>query len=158
MDAIAWEPYVPGVKPPTAEIVAGLERSKGVKLPEDYKAALVRHAGEAPVKSAIAVGQSSKTAFGPLLFTPAETNHPERPYSIEAGLEALADNGWQPAGRVRYWPFANNTASGYFCLDLAASGSSQPVVFIDLQYGPNEPGGVLPVAPSFTATLDKLED
>lgn len=150
---IEWESYV-SVPPETSpDAIAALEASLGVRLPEDYKQILARHAGETTMPDTMPVGQNSSTPFGPLLHTAADAGK-AMAYSIAVARERLRE--WGGAAAEGLVPVASNTATGYFCFDYRTAPDSPPLVFVDMNYQPDEAGAILPVAPSFSAALDRL--
>jgi hypothetical protein len=152
-----WEPYVVDAPKGTPSAFAALEKRLGITLPEDLKIAFRDHPGDAPLQSGIKLGKVAATVFGPLLFVGGTPDHRAYSYSVEFGIEALKE--WSQISddaSLKLLPFGTNTASGYFCLDYRSNPSQPHVVFIDMEYAPDERGGVTPLAASFTDMTTKL--
>lgn len=150
---IDWESYV-SVPPETSpDAISALEGDLGVTLPDDYKQILARHAGEVTTPDTMPVGERSKTPFGPLLHLAPDAGK-AMAYSIAVARERLREWGGAAAGGLV--PVASNSATGYFCFDYRTTQDDPPLVFIDMTYAPDEKGAILPVAPGFSAALDRL--
>lgn len=155
----SWEHYLELPGKGDAQAVSALEGGLGISLPEDVRQAIIDHAGDAVEPSAIRVGQGSTTTFGAILYAGGRKDHQHYTYSIEWALEALAE--WSRTsrpGELGLFPFATNTASGYFCLDHRLTATNPPVVLVDFNYDLNEAPAILPVAPDFPTLLDNLHD
>lgn len=153
---IDWSPYLEVASQTSTEAIAELEQTLGVPLPEDYKQTLTRHAGEVTTPATMPVGENSGTPFGPLLHIVPDADPIDMAYSLKTARDRLGEwGGSLAAGLV---PVASNTASGYFCLDYRTTRTNPPLVFIDMTYPPDEKGAILPVAPSFSAALDRLTE
>jgi hypothetical protein len=152
-----WEPYVVDAPKGTPSVFAALEKRLGISLPDDLKLAFQDHPGDAPVQSGIRLGKVAATVFGPLLFVGGTPDHKDYTYSVEFGVEALKE--WAQISddaALKLMPFGTNTASGYFCLDYRSNQTQPHVVFIDMEYAPDEPVGVTTLATSFTEMLGRL--
>lgn len=94
-----------------------------------------------------------------MLHAGGRTDHKRFTYSIEWVLGSLAEwSGTHAPGALRLFPFASNTATGYFCLDYRQSAANPPIVFVDFNYDFDEPSAVLPVAPDLVTLLADLHD
>jgi cell wall assembly regulator SMI1 len=155
MDAI-WEHYLENVPEIRADDLRAVEQSSGIVLPSAVKALLMEHAGEIPMKGSIAISdQGHRTVFGPVLVSTQNTEFRSLTYTVTFAIDALNTWGNAVASR-KLVPFASNTASGWFCVDLSPSGAAR-IVFIDTTYDPDEPGAISFVAKDVSDMLEKLE-
>ncbi|WP_161792379.1 SMI1/KNR4 family protein [Croceibacterium mercuriale] len=156
--AVSWEPYieVPGKGDPAP--IAALEERVGVTLPDAVRQVLLDHPGDATIPDSIKVGSRSVTAFGPILFAGGQKGDKRYTYSVEFVLDSLVEwSGKASSAELALFPFATNTASGYFCLDYRTTTASPPIVFVDLDYDGDESSAVLPVASDWQELTGKLE-
>jgi hypothetical protein len=151
--SITWQPYLSCVTPPTAAQITATEARIGCNFPADIIPFFLQYAGQAPDPETVTFGHRT-TPVGPLVLFVDDPADPNFTYSLAQALSVLGDAGFNPTSPLRFLPFADNTAHGLFCFDLAES--ALPIVFVDLDYAPDDPGGIHPVAPSFTAFLAKL--
>lgn len=153
--AVHWEPYidVPG-KGDTAP-VATLQQRMDVSLPEDIRQVLLDHAGDTAVPDTVPVGTRSSATFGPILYAGGQKDDEAYTYSVEYVLASLAE--WSGRKDLRLFPFATDTASGYFCLDYRNGSSRPPIVFVDFNYDLDESSAILPVASDWQDLTGKLE-
>jgi hypothetical protein len=156
---IVWEAYVEVPGRGDAAAVFVLEQRLGVTLPDPVRAVLRDHPGDAVEPAGIRVGTRSVTSFGAILYAGGQKDQPHYHYSVEFALEALAGWAESDGGTARgLVPFATNTATGYFCLDFRENPAGLPIVFVDLNYGIDEAGAILPVAPDLPTLFDRLHD
>lgn len=151
---IVWSSYLEVAPETSAAAISALETTLGVDLPEDYKQALAEHAGEVTTPATMPVGERSGAPFGPLLHLAPDADQDDMSYALSNAREDLRE--WGGGAAARLVPVASDTASGYFCLDYRQGQTNPPVVFIDMTYAPDDKGAILPVAPSFSAALDRL--
>ena len=126
-------------------------------VPADVEKLLAEHQGQAPNPEGVSLNNGGSTPFGPVLLVsatqPGTSNHT---YSVTYAIDQL--NEWLPASKngPAFFPFASNTASGWFCVDQR--NPDQPIVFIDVGYGPTEKEAITPVAKSVTELLKNLHN
>lgn len=154
---VDWFPYL---EIPTPAAHADVEQATikaRLPLPADLEKLLTEHQGQVPDKDAIDLGNGGAAPFGPVLVvSPTVPDTDNHSYSVTYAIEALNEWSPPPAGKPRFFPFASDTASGWYCVDQ--NDPAQPVVFIDMNYGPHDKGAVTPVAPTVTALLAKLRN
>lgn len=160
---IVWEPYVavpsPGNGPGDGQPLAALEQAMAVSLPGDIRQIILEHPGEVTEPSAINVGDTRETPLGPVLYAGGRKDHERYTYSVEFALEKL--QGWagvDSAAQLKLFPFANNSAGSYFCVDFRESQTQPPIVFVDLDYDVDEHGAFKAAAPDLASLLAKLHD
>jgi hypothetical protein len=157
--AISWEPYieVPGKGDPAP--IEAVEQRTGVTLPQAIRQVLLDHAGDATLPDSIRVGTRSTTPFGPILFAGGTKGGENYTYSVEFVLDKLVEwTGEASTADLPLFPFATNTASGYFCLDYrGGAAASPPIVFVDFNYDVDESSAILPVAADWQDLTGKLE-
>lgn len=130
--AVSWGLHIDLPGRGDAAARAALEHQSGVSLPDDIRRLILEHAGDAAEPSAIGVGQRSETPVGSVLHAGGRTDHKRFTYSIEWVLGSLAEwSGTHAPGALRLFPFASNTATGYFCLYYRQSAANPPIVFVD---------------------------
>lgn len=157
--SVVWEPYIDVPVTGSDTAIAAIEQEMNITLPDDVRDVLLHHPGDAVEPSGIRVGQKSKTTFGAILYVGGLKKHDRYRYSVEKTLVSLAEwSGTGSPGAVRLFPFATNTATGYFCLDFRNTPTNPPVVFVDYNYDFDELPAILPVAPDLTSLLDQLYD
>lgn len=126
-------------------------------VPDDVQRLLLEHQGQAPVPEVVSLPRGT-AVFGTVLVvtpgpaTPGGDDYSET-YTIDYALAALQE--WRPTadGRPDFFPFASDTASGWFCVDQR--DAAQPIVFIATDLGADD-DGVLPVADTVTALIGAL--
>ncbi|MBX7482727.1 SMI1/KNR4 family protein [Qipengyuania qiaonensis] len=159
MAEIVWEHYIDVPVKGDESAVSALETRLDVKLPESVRRTIIDHAGEAPEPSGIQVGDKSITTFGTVLYAGGTKDEARYSYSIERWVEAIARwSGASDASQLKLFPFATNTATGYFCLDYREDPAAPTIVFVDLNYDFDESTAILPVASDWEAMLAKLHD
>lgn len=155
---VTWEPYIEVPGKGDLAPIAALEQRQGVTLPDVIRQVLLDHAGDTTMPDTIPVGRSSATAFGPILFAGGQKGGKRYTYSVDFVLEKLAEwSGKSSSAEVALFPFATNTASGYFCLDYRTDPANPPIVFADLNYDFDESSAILPVAADWQDLTGKLE-
>lgn len=152
-----WLPYleipVPASQSDIEHSVALAEQP----VPLDVQQLLKSHQGETPEPGVITVGERRQTPFGPiLLVSNSEPTNEYYTYSVAFAFQQISE--WNPSvdGKAAFFPFATDTANNWYCVDLRASAN--PIVFIDMSYGPNEKGAITPVASTATELLQKLHN
>ena len=146
MSAIAWEPYL-GLPPATEAQVAQAEQQLGVKFPGDFREALKQHQGQLPVPRRIESARLAPVGFGPILHVEEQPAH--------ALLQV-----------AKVWrdfypdivPIAASGGGSCFAYDFGADEENPPIVFVDHEADPEEEGGLIPVAGSFSELLGRLKD
>lgn len=153
-----WQPYFSATSVPTpaqqADVAKAVALAKA-PLREDVQKLLAERQGQAPEQDVIDIGDDGNTAFGPVLVvSDVPSGSTASTYTISFAIDAL--NQWSPPvdGKPAFFPFASNTASGWFCVDQR--DPAQPIIFIDLDYGPDEQGAITPVAPDVATMLAKV--
>ena len=150
-----WLPYL-DIPVPAAE--ADVRRAislAGRAVPDDVVGLLTAHQGQAPEPSVVPLGDDGSAAFGPVLVvSPTIPNTSNHTYSVAFAIAAL--NDWMPPtdGKPAFFPFASDTASGWYCVDQR--DPARRIVFIDMTYGPDETGAITPVAGDVANLLAKL--
>jgi hypothetical protein len=150
---VEWEPYANALPATEADLTA-IEQRLGVELPADYRRIALERHGQTPIPESIRFPHGGSTPFGPLLTLngPADDT-----YSITFGINALKEwRGITDDKALALLPFSTNTAHGYFCFDYRNSVQAPTVVFVDMEYDFDEPGGVTPIASNFSDTLASL--
>ncbi len=154
---VAWEHYIDIPVEADAAAIAALEERMAISLPEEVRKILLDHAGHVTEPSAVIVGENRETPFSPILYVGGKKGQNNYTYSVEFALSTL--EGWagvDEMSSLKLFPFASNSAAGYFCLDFRNSLTSPPIVFVDLNYDLDEQGAIKPAADDFGALLTKL--
>lgn len=150
-----WIPYLDIPVPAAEADVRQAVALAGQPVPDDIASLLTQHQGEVPEPGGVPLGDDGGAAFGPVLVVsptiPDTSNHT---YSVAYAIEAL--NDWTPPidGKPAFFPFASDTASGWYCVDQR--DPAKRIVFIDMTYGPEEKGAITPVAADVASLLAKL--
>lgn len=150
-----WMPYleipVPAAQVDVEQAVALAQRP----VPIDVQALLTNHQGESPVPEGVTLPNGGSTVFGPVLVVSAtQTNTTNNSYSVSYAANQIKEWFSSTGQESPFFPFASNTASGWFCVDQR--DPTQPIIFIDVEYAPTEKGAITPVAKSATELLQNL--
>jgi hypothetical protein len=153
---IIWEPYLENVPDILASDIARVEQSIGSILPNDIQTLLQAHAGQVTQKETIALtDKGHKTVFGPILVAVQNSDFPSYTYTVSFAISAL--NDWDNAvSNKKLIPFASNTASGWFCVDISNPAATR-IVFVDTSYDPDEAGAISYIAKDVPEMLSKLQ-
>ena len=89
MTDIVWERYLE-VSPQAAEAdIARVEQALGVRLPDDFRAALRAHQGQVPAANILHAPPVHDATFGPLLHVARDADGYEADYAIEAAADRV---------------------------------------------------------------------
>lgn len=154
MADITWiDRHEGAVRPSEAEIVE-LEETYGVRLPEDFRAALRAHGGMSPDKQLLVIDGKDEL-FSTLLFV-ADIEE-DRPESFAFQQDRIDDWANEHPIRAQLMPIATGGGQDIYCYDVS-SGEPVGVVLIDLNVSPDADGALTAVASSFSEILDRLEE
>ena len=152
---VDWLSYLEIPAPAAHADIEQAVRSAHLPVPDDVEKVLTEHQGQVPAKDAVDLGNGGAAPFGPILVVSATApDSVDHSYSVSYAMKVLAEWSRSADGKPVFFPFASDTASGWYCLDQR--DPAQPVVLIDMNYGPQDRGAVTPVAPTVTALLAKL--
>lgn len=152
---IEWDSYMDLPNRGDPAPIRALEARLGVTLPDAIRQIMLDHAGDTPRPDSIGVGRRSVTPFGPILYAGGGKQDAVYTYSVEFVLASLAEWSRMDAAALTLFPFAANTASGYFCLDFREEGVPS-IVFVDLGYDLEESSAILPVAADWQELTGRL--
>lgn len=150
-----WLPYLETPVPARQfDLDAALALAR-LPVPDDVRRLLRDRQGQAPEPECVDLPTGGTTVLGPVLLVSPVVDPAAETYTVPYGIDALRE--WRPTadGKPDFFPFASDTASGWFCLDQR--DPAQPVVFVDTALGLEDDGIVL-LAPSVTALLARLHD
>lgn len=152
-----WLPYLEIPVPASQSDVEYSVALAQQPVPVDVQSLLKEHQGQIPEPGVITVGERRQTPFGPILLASnLEPQNDYYTYSVAFAVKQI--NEWAPptGDKPAFFPFATDTANNWYCVDLRAS--SGQIVFVDMNYGPNEKGAITPVAKSVTELLANLHE
>lgn len=125
-------------------------------VPDDVKQLFIEHQGQVPEPGGAPLKNGGSASFGPILAVsptlPDTSNHT---YSVSYAIETLTDWAAPADGKLQFFPFASDTANGWYCLDQRQP--DQPIVFIDISYDPLDKDAISPVAATAKELLSKLK-
>jgi cell wall assembly regulator SMI1 len=148
---VRWEPRIWNRPyPATPQDVESLERTWGVKIPEDYKQVAMMHQGMTPYPHVIDIG-TGNTVISELLTISESEDDDLRIYSMSETYELIKPH--VPPG---IYPFASTSAGDFICFDYRSSPDTPKVAFYFTEEAGE--GAIHPVADSFTEFLSKLHD
>ncbi len=146
-----WEEYIGAPVPANPDDVARAVALARKPVPADVQKLILAHQGQAPAQSDVMLASGSVVSFGCVLLAAA---HPDfESYDIAYALAGLKDWLAPADGTPDFFPFATDTASGLFCVDLR--DDSQRIVFVDSALGADD-AYVFAVADTVTELLAKL--
>ena len=150
---ITWRKYLTLEGNPfpkaTEQDISALEGKLGRTLPEDYKNALKAYQGMVARPPIVPLGDGG-TPLGCLFH--AFLQGEKMSYAVSVKTKRLEAEGY------RNYVAISGTGNSFFCLNYNATKENPPIVFIDGDYEPSDPRGVIPIAKSFTELLDMLEE
>lgn len=149
-----WRPFLARTSPPTEEDVAAVAERLQVSLPGDYRAVVLRHAGETPSPARIPAGRGS-APFGVLLSPAVDPDGPDASYGVLAQAAVLERWAGDRPGLSRLVPVADTTGHELVCLDFRTAGEPA-VVLVNLDYPAVDERAVIRVADSFSDLLERL--
>ncbi|HYD37539.1 MAG TPA: SMI1/KNR4 family protein [Allosphingosinicella sp.] len=151
-----WEPYLEGLPRPDRKTLEALQARMKIELPERYVEDLEAHTGDIPARNVVKIGKGNKI-FGPLLCVGADEDDEYYSYSVERGLSAISE--WYEDEEfelhTEFWPFGKDLSTGYYCFDNRPRPLAR-IVFINLEYDPDEEKAVVALAQGYEEFLESL--
>lgn len=153
---LRWVPALwDGHRPAPAGAIKAAEAAIGVTFPEDYRAIVTEHHGEAPEPACfdfVAGTATDASVMGPLFHLLDTAAGGEL---AGYGLVAKAGRQWLPEGVV---PISEDPAGNPIALDFRADrAAAQGLVFVEHESDGDEVA-VWPLAQSLAAFLETLHD
>lgn len=129
-------------------------------VPNDVQQLLLAHQGQATAPEVIALPGGGTVTFGTVLVVTPGAAAPggddfSETYTVDYAVAALQEFRPTADGKPDFFPFASDTASGWFCVDQR--DPAQRIVFIATDGGA-EDDGVIPLAATVTDLLGMLRD
>lgn len=154
MAEIEWIDRARGVERPTEAELSAYEAEIGFRFPDDYRQAVMEHGGQRPEPNGVDVGNMIAVLSAVLLVADIEDDVRE---SFAYQADRLADWAAEGALAKQLVPVASSPAQGIFCYDLREEREAPPIVYVSLDYPPDDARAIRPAAGSFSELLGKLE-